>query len=75
MKLLGVELSKAGLKFLSAKAVHRSNEDRSIDEIVVLTEEDAQKIEEWANEKGYAVLVRVASEEEAREIVCQEMNL
>lgn len=66
-KILGEELAKAGLNYLSAKDTQRDNGAWRIDEIVTRTEEEAEAVEYWADEKGYIVLlVRVASEEEAK---------
>lgn len=66
MNLIGIQLQREGLAFMSAKAVHHAGGIR-IDEIVCATEEDAHKIDVWAAKEGYPVKARVASAEEVAE--------
>jgi hypothetical protein len=64
--LLGQQLQKAGLAFMSAKARHSRGGVR-IDEIVCETVEDAQRVDEWAAREGFPVEARVASVQEVAE--------
>lgn len=58
MNLLAIQLQKAGLNFVSARAVH-SRGGMRIDEIVCRTQEDADKVDAWAASEGYPVRATV----------------
>lgn len=64
--LLGIQLQKAGIPFMSAKAVHGGDGTRVV-EIVCETREDADRADAWASENGHSARARVASPEEAAE--------
>ena len=66
MRLLAIDMQKAGLAFISAKAVH-SSEGRRIHEIVCETSDDAARANAWAKDSGYDAVARVATEEELAE--------
>lgn len=66
MNLLGLQLQKVGLKFISACAGHRDGA-RTIYEIACETAEDAARVDEWAARDGYSVTARVATPEEVAE--------
>ena len=66
MNLIGQQLSKAGIPFISAKATHRGGVVR-VDEVVCESVEDAIRVDEWAAKEGYHVKARVASPEEVAE--------
>jgi hypothetical protein len=66
MKLLGQQLSQAGLTFMSAKALHKKGGIR-IDSIVCETQAEAAAIDSWAADRGYPVIARVATPEEVAE--------
>jgi len=66
MNLLGMQLQKAGINFMSAKARHAAGGLR-IDEIVCASVEDAMRVDEWAAKEGYPVHARVASADELAE--------
>lgn len=63
MKLLGQQLTKAGLAFMEAKGRHLPG-GLHIDEVVCETADDARKVDDWAAEEGYPVKARVATAEE-----------
>ncbi len=60
MNLLGMELSKAGLAFISAKAVHHDGGMR-VEEVVCATAEDAARVDRWARSKAINLRARVAT--------------
>lgn len=59
MKLLGVELQRAGLPFMSAKAMH-SREGTRAAEVVCATEADAAAVLTWSIVQCCPVDARVA---------------
>jgi len=63
MNLLGIQLQRAGLAFLSARAAHLPGGLR-VDEIVCETREDADAVDAWAEREGHPVKARVATAEE-----------
>ncbi len=66
MNLIGMQLQKAGIPFLSAKARHHRGMVR-IDEVVCETREDADRVDAWAAREGYPVQARVATPDEIAE--------
>lgn len=66
MILIAQMLQKAGLRFMSAKGVHRLPGGLHIDEIVCATAEEAAAVDAWAAREGFPVQARVASAEEVK---------
>ncbi len=66
MKLLGLQLSAAGLSFMEARGRHTSD-GLHVDDVVCETREDADKVDAWAAREGYPVRARVATPEERAE--------
>jgi len=64
--LLGLQLQRAGIPFMSAKAIH-SHDGTSVVAIVCETQEDVDRANTWARENGHSVKARVASPEEVAE--------
>lgn len=54
---------QAGLSFMEARAVHTADGVR-VDDVLCETQEDADKVNAWAEREGYPAKARAASPEE-----------
>lgn len=64
MKLLGLALSGSGLSFISAKAIHKPNDNDSSGIVVCETQEQCDAISAWAMREHWNITTRLATTEE-----------